>query len=265
MYASRPRRLHEVEACCSAARPSRASPPPGPRRGRVRRQSNSMPKYVVSSSYRPGLEQHHRHRPRRCRRPKEGDGGPTRSPAAVLAQGLHRAGLVDQWNLMVFPVILGSGRRLFPADAEDKQKLRATVSRTYANGVQLQVFRRAYARTRTCSSSLVASGHDRTSTRRRRHRRGLGIGHATAAMFAEMGENVFGLDIRPTVPEGVTYVECNVGDRASWTPRSRPAPARAGSTCSPTSPGSCSSAASRRSPTPSGTACTTSTSRARSW
>ena len=42
-----------------------------------------------------------------------------------------------------------------------------------------------------------------------------GIGHATAAMFAEAGDIVYGLDIRPTVPEGVTYVECNVGDRAS--------------------------------------------------
>jgi meso-butanediol dehydrogenase/(S,S)-butanediol dehydrogenase/diacetyl reductase len=42
-----------------------------------------------------------------------------------------------------------------------------------------------------------------------------GIGHATAVMFAEMGEVVYGLDIRPTVPDGVTYVECNVGDRAS--------------------------------------------------
>jgi meso-butanediol dehydrogenase/(S,S)-butanediol dehydrogenase/diacetyl reductase len=42
-----------------------------------------------------------------------------------------------------------------------------------------------------------------------------GIGHATAAMFAEMGETVFGLDISPTVPDGVTYVECNVADRAS--------------------------------------------------
>src|SRR3954462_8523987 len=41
------------------------------------------------------------------------------------------------------------------------------------------------------------------------------IGHATAAMFVEMGETVFGLDIHPTVPDGVTYVECNVGDRAS--------------------------------------------------
>ena len=42
-----------------------------------------------------------------------------------------------------------------------------------------------------------------------------GIGHATAAMFAEAGDIVYGLDIRPTVPKEVTYVECNVGDRAS--------------------------------------------------
>lgn len=42
-----------------------------------------------------------------------------------------------------------------------------------------------------------------------------GIGHATAAMFAEAGDIVYGLDIRATVPDGVTYVECNVGDRAS--------------------------------------------------
>lgn len=42
-----------------------------------------------------------------------------------------------------------------------------------------------------------------------------GIGHATAAMFAAAGEQVFGLDLRPTVPEAVTYVECNVGERAS--------------------------------------------------
>src|ERR1700754_4068202 len=42
-----------------------------------------------------------------------------------------------------------------------------------------------------------------------------GIGHATAAMFAEAGDTVFGLDIASTVPEGVTYLECNVADRAS--------------------------------------------------
>jgi NAD(P)-dependent dehydrogenase (short-subunit alcohol dehydrogenase family) len=42
-----------------------------------------------------------------------------------------------------------------------------------------------------------------------------GIGFATAELFRDAGDLVFGLDIQPTVPDGVTYVECNVGDRAS--------------------------------------------------
>jgi meso-butanediol dehydrogenase/(S,S)-butanediol dehydrogenase/diacetyl reductase len=42
-----------------------------------------------------------------------------------------------------------------------------------------------------------------------------GVGHATAEMFRDSGDIVFGLDLHPTVPDGVTYVECNVGDRAS--------------------------------------------------
>ena len=73
---------------------------------------------------------------------KEGEGGPIQvAGSASLVQGLHRAGLVDQWNLMVFPVILGSGKRLFPTDVEDKQKLRLADHRTYTNGVTLQVLR----------------------------------------------------------------------------------------------------------------------------
>ncbi len=42
-----------------------------------------------------------------------------------------------------------------------------------------------------------------------------GIGFATAELFRDAGEIVYGLDIQAAVPEGVTYVECNVGDRAS--------------------------------------------------
>jgi meso-butanediol dehydrogenase/(S,S)-butanediol dehydrogenase/diacetyl reductase len=42
-----------------------------------------------------------------------------------------------------------------------------------------------------------------------------GIGFATAELFRDLGDTVYGLDIRPTVPDGVTYVECNVGDKAS--------------------------------------------------
>jgi dihydrofolate reductase len=72
---------------------------------------------------------------------KEGDGGPIGvHGSATLAQALHKAGLVDHWNLMVFPVILGSGKRLFPTDADDKQKVTLRESRTYTNGVQLNIF-----------------------------------------------------------------------------------------------------------------------------
>ncbi|GAW48536.1 MULTISPECIES: SDR family NAD(P)-dependent oxidoreductase [unclassified Nocardioides] len=42
-----------------------------------------------------------------------------------------------------------------------------------------------------------------------------GIGFATAELFRDAGDIVFGLDINDTVPEGVTYVECNVGDKAA--------------------------------------------------
>jgi NAD(P)-dependent dehydrogenase (short-subunit alcohol dehydrogenase family) len=42
-----------------------------------------------------------------------------------------------------------------------------------------------------------------------------GIGHATAELFRDLGDLVYGLDIVDTVPDGVSYVECNVADAAS--------------------------------------------------
>jgi dihydrofolate reductase len=75
---------------------------------------------------------------------RDGDSGPLCvQGSAQLVHELYRRGLVDEWRLMVFPVILGSGKRIFPDDAEDKAKLRLEGSTTYANGVQLQVFRPA--------------------------------------------------------------------------------------------------------------------------
>ncbi len=72
----------------------------------------------------------------------DGVGGPFLvAGSGTLVHGLYDAGLVDEWRLMVFPVILGSGRRLFPSDALDKTKLRLADATTYANGVQLQIFR----------------------------------------------------------------------------------------------------------------------------
>lgn len=42
-----------------------------------------------------------------------------------------------------------------------------------------------------------------------------GVGHATATLFREQGAIVYSLDINDTVPEGTTYVECNVGSKAA--------------------------------------------------
>jgi dihydrofolate reductase len=72
-------------------------------------------------------------------RVKAGSGPLLVAGSGALARGLYEAGLVDRWHLVVFPVVLGSGKRLFPTDAADKQKLTLADHRTYANGVQLQV------------------------------------------------------------------------------------------------------------------------------
>jgi dihydrofolate reductase len=73
---------------------------------------------------------------------RAGDGGPIIVHGSLLlTQGLLAAGLVDQMRLTVFPVILGSGRRLFPSDAEDKVRLALVECTAFDNGVQYQVFR----------------------------------------------------------------------------------------------------------------------------
>jgi dihydrofolate reductase len=63
--------------------------------------------------------------------------------SGMLVQTLLGAGLVDELRLMVFPTILGRGRRLFP-DGIDRLKLTLAESRTVGpDGVQVQVYRRA--------------------------------------------------------------------------------------------------------------------------
>ena len=57
----------------------------------------------------------------------------------TLVQSLLGAGLVDVLNLQVFPVILGSGFRLYP-DSADTLPLTLTSSRALSNGVVLQSY-----------------------------------------------------------------------------------------------------------------------------
>ncbi|MCW2795317.1 dihydrofolate reductase family protein [Nocardioides sp.] len=105
---------------------------------------NAMPKYVVSStvtdpawnntSVLSSLDD--------VARLKESDGGPIIVQGSLLlTRGLLGAGLLDELRVMVFPVILGSGRRLYPDDAIDKVKLELVDTTTYSNGIQSQVFR----------------------------------------------------------------------------------------------------------------------------
>jgi dihydrofolate reductase len=59
-----------------------------------------------------------------------------------LVQGLVEHDLVDEIRLMVFPVILGSGKRLF-GETEDKKPLKLTDSKTVGDGVELLTYQAA--------------------------------------------------------------------------------------------------------------------------
>jgi dihydrofolate reductase len=71
---------------------------------------------------------------------KDEDGGPILVPGSrTLVRWLLECGLVDQLNLQVFPLVLGSGARLYP---ETGQPLRLSLisSRALESGVVLQSY-----------------------------------------------------------------------------------------------------------------------------
>ena len=100
---------------------------------------NEMPKYVVSSTL-----QYQEWKNTSVLRSldevadlKETEGGEIHvHGSATLAQGLAAAGLVDRYHLLVFPLVLGSGKRLF-GDG-DKTKLSLLEHAAYSNGITLQ-------------------------------------------------------------------------------------------------------------------------------
>jgi dihydrofolate reductase len=63
--------------------------------------------------------------------------------SGTLVGTLLRADLVDELRLMIFPTVLGRGKRLFP-DGIDRLKLTLAEARQVGpDGVQIQVYRRA--------------------------------------------------------------------------------------------------------------------------
>lgn len=72
---------------------------------------------------------------------KQTDGGPIIvHGSAALNRGLADAGLIDRYHLLVFPLLLGAGKRLFSDTDKDAQRLALVEHETYANGIQKNVF-----------------------------------------------------------------------------------------------------------------------------
>jgi dihydrofolate reductase len=114
------------------------------RTGEFADKMNAMPKYVVSTTLRD---------PEwnntvvigndvvgQIRRLKERHGGPALvAGSRTLVHTLMEHDLVDEWRLMVFPVILGSGRRLFP-ETPSKTVLRLVDTKPFSSGVVVQTY-----------------------------------------------------------------------------------------------------------------------------
>jgi len=72
---------------------------------------------------------------------KETEGGPISiHGSATLNRNLSDARLIDRYHLLVFPVLLGAGKRLFSDTDMDKQNLTLIESESYANGIQKLVY-----------------------------------------------------------------------------------------------------------------------------
>ena len=105
---------------------------------------NAMPKYVVSSTLTDPewnnttvlsgdpVEE--------VRKLKESsDGTISIHGSAQLTHALVEAGLIDEYRVMIHPVLVAGGLRMFPDPAE-MQKLRLTDTRTYDSGVVVLVY-----------------------------------------------------------------------------------------------------------------------------
>jgi dihydrofolate reductase len=117
------------------------------REGEFADKFNDMPKYVVSSTIDGSewnnstvLEGDVAEAVANLKREQGGD--IVVHGSAQLVQTLLEHGLVDELRLMVFPVVLGSGKRLF-GESRDKRNLELADSRTVGDGVSILVYRPA--------------------------------------------------------------------------------------------------------------------------
>jgi class 3 adenylate cyclase/dihydrofolate reductase len=108
---------------------------------------NTIPKYVVSHSLKTAAWQNARviggHPVEPIAELKQQPGGDILLVgSADLLNSLIPHDLIDEYRLMVFPLVLGSGKRLFH-DATDITHLRLVDTRTFASGVTVLTYRPA--------------------------------------------------------------------------------------------------------------------------
>lgn len=108
---------------------------------------NSMPKYVVTSTMSEGpwnnttvLSGDVRDAVADLKHRVDGD--IVVHGSAQLVQALLEDDLVDELRLMVFPVVLGTGKRLF-GDTTDKKRMQLVESRTVGDGIAILTLRPA--------------------------------------------------------------------------------------------------------------------------
>ena len=114
------------------------------RDGEFAEKFNSMPKYVVSSTVDGSewtnttvLDGDVTAAVRKVR--DEVDGDIVVHGSGQLVQTLLEHDLVDRLHLMVFPVVLGAGRRLF-GETTDKKPLKLVSTETVGDGVTIAVY-----------------------------------------------------------------------------------------------------------------------------
>jgi dihydrofolate reductase len=108
---------------------------------------NNMPKYVVSSTLTDPEWNNSTvisaDLPAEIAKLKDAhDGDIVVHGSAQLVHSLIEEGLVDELRLMVFPVVLGDGKRVF-GETSDRQNLKLTDSKAVGDGVAILVYERA--------------------------------------------------------------------------------------------------------------------------
>jgi len=115
------------------------------REGEFADKINSMPKYVVSSTLEDPLEWNNSTLIKgdiveEVGKLKEQDGGPILvAGSATLVHSLIENDLVDELRLMVFPVMIGGGKRPFP-DSQQKKPFRLIHTKTFGSGVAVHTY-----------------------------------------------------------------------------------------------------------------------------